>query len=184
MGRPLSAVRLPGYWPATSPGAAMPITFRLRWLNRSAMSRFPPASIATPWASYSRPARERVLAAPGGGRDDPAGTHLAHPRVAPVGDVQVAGGIDGQAQGEIQPRRRGRAAIPRELGLAGSRHRGHDPARIQLPHPLVPHIRNVEVAGGVRHHPLRPVELRRNGWTAVATEAPRDAEEAQAADDI
>src|SRR5581483_9626659 len=39
------------YCPPITPGAAMPITFRMRWLPSSQMKRLPAASIATPKGS-------------------------------------------------------------------------------------------------------------------------------------
>ena len=109
----------------------------------------------------------------GDGRDDPGrGIDLADAVVFSVRNVEVAGAVQRNPCGEVEPRRGGRAAVAAEAGhprpgdgrdVSGS---GIDPADA-----VVEQVRNVEVAAAVQSKPRGAVERRRGGRAAIAAEA-------------
>src|SRR5206468_3982765 len=80
-----------------------------------------------------------------------------HPVVGPVGDDQVAGGIQRDPAGVVEGSGDGRSAIARVTGDPGASHGGDDAAG-DTPNALAREVRDVEGAGGVERDGARRVE--------------------------
>ena len=83
----------------------------------------------------------------------------AHAIVAEIRDVEVARAVHGQAQGRVQLRAGGLAAVAREAGRAVARHGADRAAARDLLDARVLAIGDVEVPGGIHGQSFRQVEL-------------------------
>ena len=92
---------------------------------------------------------------------------LADAVVTGVGDVQVAGGIHGDAVGIIQLGAGGRAAVAADSLDPVSRHGGDHPIR-DLADAAVTGVGDVQVAGGIHGDAGGIVQLGAGGRTVVA----------------
>ena len=93
--------------------------------------------------------------------------------VVSIRDVQIPGGIDGDARRVIQLRTGSRAVVPAVPLSSVSRDRGDHPVR-DLANAIVLIIRDVQIPGGIDGDAFRPIQLRAGGRTvvpAVATES-------------
>jgi len=102
-------------------------------------------------------ARELTHPRAGHGRDDPGpGVHAADPAVEPVGDNEVARGVQRKARGSEKARVGRLAAVPREFLLACPSYGRDDPRPgVDAANSVVHGVRDEEVAGGVEGDPSR-----------------------------
>src|ERR1019366_9345319 len=107
----------------------------------------------------------------GHGRDH-AVRNLADAMVVLVGDVQVAGGIHGDACGIVQLGAGGRAVVAAEACRPTSGH-GRDHAVRNLADAMVVLVGDVQVAGGIHGDACGIVQLGAGGRAVVAAEACR-----------
>ena len=133
----------PGYCPANSPGAAMPITFRTRLLPRSAKIRLPAASIAGEGvyncAAVAGPPSPAKL--PGSGKYGPLpATVLIFPSgltfrirlLNPSAKNRLPALSTASWGGKVESRLHRRAAVSREARRPGPGHEGQNPCRAHL----------------------------------------------------
>ena len=99
--------------------------------------------------------------------DHPCSVHLADAVVALIGDVQVARCVQRHAAGNVQLRRRSRAAVPAVAAPPGSCHRGDHPRSVHLADAVGAIIGDVQVAGAVQRHADGVGQSRRNGRAAI-----------------
>src|SRR5207249_4168676 len=117
-------------------------------------------------------AREARAAGAGVGRDGAPGGDLADAAVVVVGDVEVAGGIEGHANGYAQLRVGRGAAVTREAKAAAAGVGRDGAAGRDLADAIVGDVRDVEVARRIEGHASGGVELRSGRGAAVAREVP------------
>ncbi len=113
-------------------------------------------------------AREATAATTGVGRDGAPGGDLADAAVVVVGDVEVAGGIEGHANGYAQLRVGRGAAVTREAKAAAAGVGRDGPPGGDLADAIVGDVRDVEVARRIEGHANGVVELRSGRGAAVA----------------
>src|SRR5439155_1371940 len=118
-------------------------------------------------------AREALRTCACVGRDGAAGADLADAVVVRVGDVEVAGGIEGHAVGAAELSGGRGAAVAREALRTGAGVGRDGAAGGDLPDAVVLTLRDVEVAGGIEGHADGFVELRGGRGAAVACETHR-----------
>src|SRR5207249_4556711 len=121
-------------------------------------------------AAVAQEAR-RTTAAAGVGRDGAPGADLADAAAAAVRDVEIAGGIDGHANGYVELRGGGGAAVAREARRAGAGVGRDGAPGGDLADAAVVVVGDVEVAGGIEGHAIGCGELRGGRGAAVAREA-------------
>ena len=92
--------------------------------------------------------------------------------VTTVGDVQVPGGIHGDARGTVQLGVAGRAVIAAEAWRSVSRDGSHHPIR-DLADTVIPRVGDVQVARGIHGDAPRTAQLGAGGWAVVAAVAVR-----------
>ncbi len=115
-------------------------------------------------AAIARVARS---SATGDGVDGGAG-HFAHPRIARVGYINVAGAIHRHALRAVELRAGGRAGIAAESRCSVARESRDGAARAHLAHHVIAGVGDVIVAGAVRGDGVRRVHLRAGGRAAIA----------------
>ena len=107
-------------------------------------------------------------------RDDPGRrVHLAYAMMRIAGDVDVARSVYRHSMGVVDRRRRRRDAVAgrSNCSVAGD---GRDGARrADFANAGVEPVGDVDVAGRIRRHVRRPLELRRGRRAAIAAEAAR-----------
>ena len=112
---------------------------------------------------------ERTFAARAGeGRDRAVRRYFAHAVVAEVRDVEVAGGVEREAVGLIEPRAQGRPAIAAQAGPPGAGDGGDPAVPGHLADAVVFGIGDVDVALGVDGDALGEAQLRVDGGAAIA----------------
>jgi hypothetical protein len=114
---------------------------------------------------------------PCGGSDFSRG-HLSHPmvgdrrrQIADLADEEVADRTDGQRPSIDEPGFRGQTPIPRKTVHADPCHRGDNPLRAYLAHPVVPVIQDEEVPEGIYCQADGTVQPGVRGGTVVPREA-------------
>ena len=115
-------------------------------------------------------ARGAPLAVAGDGRDRARRVDPAQAVAVGVGDVDVAVAVEGDVPGVGEGGRSGRTAVARAVLGARAGERGDDPRRVDLAHPVVERIGDVQVPLGVDRHAVGPVDLGRGGGATVAGE--------------
>src|SRR5207253_1019597 len=96
--------------------------------------------------------------AAGGGRAGAGVVDPADAVVVAVGDVEAAGGVEGQAPGCVELGAGGRAAVTAVTGGAVPGHGGDRAAAVDPPDALVAGVGDVHVARGGDDHRLRVLE--------------------------
>ena len=86
-----------------------------------------------------------LTAAAGVGLDGAVGRDAAHAAVVQIGDVEVAGQIDGNAVGQVELGAGGRPAIAAETRDAGSRHGGDRAGGVDLADAVVVRIGKIQI---------------------------------------
>src|SRR5581483_11973860 len=108
----------------------------------------------------------------GDGADGAAGSHFPDDVIAEIGDVQIAGGIDGEADGSVQLRVGGGAAVARvsDAAAAGD---CRDGAAGDFAHAGGQRVGDVDVAGAIDGETFRGIQLGAGGRAVIAAEARR-----------
>jgi hypothetical protein len=106
-------------------------------------------------------------------RGDPAvGLDLPDASVVGVGDVEVACGVHRHPHRDVELFVTGRAAVAAETRCAIPGDRGDDARPIDSADPVVPRVRDVEVAVTIEMNALWAIKLGLAGGTAIASEPP------------
>jgi hypothetical protein len=104
----------------------------------------------------------------GKGGDDTARCDLADPVVEAVGDVQVAGAIEGEPLGRAELRGGGGQSVAGVTGHAGTGHGRDNAVGADAAHHAALTLGEKDVAGGIHCDACGRMDPRGNCWTAIA----------------